>query len=99
MNSHNTQGIITLFRIFVEDTKERDKLTELVTSAGLPSVTIYYGYGLWEGQQEETAIIEVYGRESLRGTVNDLATKLREAFNQRAVGVAEHNDRVSFYFV
>ena len=100
MNSHNTQDPMTLFRIFVEDMNARDKLTELVSTAFLLDLTIYYGYGLWRGgQQKQTAIIELYGPESLRGHVTALAHILKEAFNQSVVAVAEHNDRVSFYHV
>ena len=99
MNSLNTQGPTTLFRIFVEDTGARDKLTELVSKAFPLGITIHYGYGLWERQQEQTAIIELYGPESLRGSVTVLAHTLKEVFNQKVVAVAEHNDRVQFYYV
>ena len=99
MNSHNTQGPTTLFRIFVEDTGARDELTELVSKAFPLGITIHYGYGLWEGQSEQTAIIELYGPESLRGSVTALAHTLKEVFNQKVVAVAEHNDRVQFYYV
>ena len=99
MNSHNTQGPMTLFRIFVEDIGDRNTLRELVRNSFVSGATISYGEGFWEGQREQVAIIEVYGAESLRGTINVLATKLRVAFNQKVVAVAEHNDRVSFYQV
>ena len=100
MNSHNTQGPTTLFRIFVEDTGHREALRELVSSYFADgSFTLYFGEGFWKGEREQSAVIEVYGPESLRGIITVLATKLREAFNQKVVAVAEHNDRVSFYYV
>ena len=100
MNSHNTQGPTTLFRIFVEDTNERESLTDILDEfLGDNGYTAYFGDGHWKGQRERSIIIEVYAPESFRGTVNVLATKLRVAFNQKVVAVAEHNDRVSFYYV
>lgn len=98
MNSQNTEGPMTLFRIFVEDVGLRDELRRIV-SEKLEAVSVSYGEGFWKGLREQNAIIEVYGRESLRGTVTALAMSLKKAFGQQAVGIAEHSDRVSYYEV
>lgn len=98
MNSMNNQGPVTLFRIFVEDVGNRDQLKELVEEK-LDSAHISYGTGIWKGSRENDAVVEHYGREADRGEITLLATMLRNAFNQKAVAVAEHNDHVTFYMV
>ena len=96
----NSQGPTTLFRIFVEDTNEKELLTDILDEfLGDSGYTAYFGLGHWKGQKKRSIIIEVYAPESFRGTVDVLATKLRVAFNQKVVAVAEHNDRVQFYYV
>ena len=97
MNSRNTQGPTTLFRVFVEDVN-REELRHTVTEM-LPSAHISYGEGIGQGEREADAVIEVYGPERLRGDVQQIAAKLKDQFQQQAVAIAEHSDRVSFYQV
>ena len=100
MNSYNTQGPMTLFRVFVEDTGHREALRDLVNKHLVDSAfTLLFGEVFWWGQSGQTAIIEVYAPELFRSAITVLATDLRVAFNQKVVAVAEHNDRVSFYYV
>lgn len=98
MNNHATEGPLTWFRIFVEDVGDREQLVDMVSDV-LLSAHVSYGRGVWQGGRENDAVVEVYGPERLRGTVVTLATELKAAFQQEAVGVAEHNDRVNFYLV
>ena len=100
MRINNTQGPTTLFRIFVEDTGRREALRKLVSNHFVDSgFTLYFGEGFWKGERKPLTIIELYGPEFFRSIIMALATKLRKAFNQKAVAIAEHNDRVSFYYV
>ncbi len=99
MNSYTTEGPQTLFRVFVEDIGKRDELRAIVGKHFPDGAAIQYGEGLWQGEREQNAVVEVYGREAQRGEITVMAHELREAFQQQSVLVAEHSDRVSFYLV
>lgn len=76
---------MTLYRIYTET---KPNLGEIV-SRTLESFTILKGTGYWQGQSEESSVIEVMADEHSRSLVQFIAYAIRSENNQQAVLVVE----------
>lgn len=65
-------------------------LTDEVTSR-FPGFTLTDTVGFWEGKQEQTVILTVYGNVQDCGRVAAIAAAYKERFSQDAVLVSETN--------
>ena len=83
MNHNNN----TLFTIYTE---KKDNLPELV-GRYFTGATILYGVGLWEGKQEECALIQIIGSPADLQSIIFLAGDIRHLNSQNVVKVTSTN--------
>lgn len=84
-----------LFKIYVGCNYEnggfsRDTVKSYITDEmknnGLNGGTIFDGVGIWQGETENTEIVEIYGSVKLWKSVKKLCKALKKDLNQYSIG-------------
>lgn len=76
-----------LYRIFVEAVDSIDALQTFLSEQKVYEATVYHAKGLWDGSRESTFVIEIVLQAHMQPFIEDLAVKLRDEYNQQAVGI------------
>ena len=76
-----------LYRIYTENKNKRDILA--LASGFFPGFTVFEGQGYWQGEAENSLVLEIVAPKTKRGEVESLARIIKEANGQEAVLLQE----------